>query len=57
MRKVVEVFEYEVPDEVKEYPTVEDYITDANMATCPFYDGMEFIPDVRRTKIEITQIE
>lgn len=50
MRKVVETFVYEIPDDCKNFVSVQDYIWAANDATCPFYDGSDaFIPEVERT--------
>lgn len=50
MRKVIETFIYEVPDDCEDFVSVRDYIWAANGATCPFYDGLDsFVPEVERT--------
>lgn len=55
MRKVVETFTYEVPEDCDDFITVQDYILASREATCPFYDDLDsFVPEISRT-IEIKE--
>lgn len=56
MRKVIETFTYEIPDDCEDFVTVQEYIWAANDATCPFYDGSDsFVPDVDNRIIKIIE--
>lgn len=52
MKIVNETFTYEVPEDCNDYITVNDYVTAAVEATCPFYDGDDrYLPDIYNTDI------
>lgn len=54
MKRVTETFTYEVPDDCDDYVTIQDYVDFVDSMTCPFYDGMEQVPDnIKHTKDEI----
>ena len=58
MRKVVETFTYEIPDDCEDFISVQDYIWAANDATCPFYDDSDmFVPEEIQHTIEFLKNE
>lgn len=45
MKTVIETFVYEIPDNCNEFLKIQDYVEFADQMTCPFYDGMNNIPE------------